>query len=163
LSNVTLRIRELREAKGLTQQELADRARIRPATLSAMENGHTKGVDFATLDRIAQGARGRTWFPGSPTPVTITRRQAVRIARDHLHRESIPWTVADLGSVRDLGELSRDDLRAPGLLLPSPDFTGCWIVYCNDGRPLGIRASVIVAVSKRDGSVVYAGGAMDEG
>jgi putative transcriptional regulator len=54
MSNVGLRIRELREARGWTQGELAARAAIRRATLSAMENGRTKGVDFATLDRVAR-------------------------------------------------------------------------------------------------------------
>ena len=54
MSNIGLRIRELREAKGWTQEDLASRARLRQASLSAMETGQTKGVDFATLDRIAR-------------------------------------------------------------------------------------------------------------
>jgi transcriptional regulator with XRE-family HTH domain len=33
--------------------ELARRAKVRPSTLSAIENGQTTGVDFAVLDRIA--------------------------------------------------------------------------------------------------------------
>jgi DNA-binding Xre family transcriptional regulator len=37
----------------MTQTELAQRARIRRATLSALEAGKTKGVDFATLDALA--------------------------------------------------------------------------------------------------------------
>ena len=54
MTPVGLRVRELREAKGLTQEELAAKAEVRRATLSAIENSQTKGVDFDTLDRIAR-------------------------------------------------------------------------------------------------------------
>jgi transcriptional regulator with XRE-family HTH domain len=37
----------------MTQQALAERAEIRRATLSAIENGQTKGIDFDTLERLA--------------------------------------------------------------------------------------------------------------
>lgn len=43
----------MREALGLTQAELARRARVRIATISEIENGHRKGVDFSTLERVA--------------------------------------------------------------------------------------------------------------
>jgi transcriptional regulator with XRE-family HTH domain len=39
--------------KGWTQEELALRAGIRRATLSRLERGLTKGIDFATLERLA--------------------------------------------------------------------------------------------------------------
>lgn len=51
---ITLRVRELREARGWSQAELARRAGIRPSTLSAIENGQTKGVDFDTLEKLAR-------------------------------------------------------------------------------------------------------------
>jgi TetR/AcrR family transcriptional regulator, cholesterol catabolism regulator len=54
MTPVGLRVRELREAMGLTQAELARKADVRPATLSAIENGQTSGVDFDTLDRLAR-------------------------------------------------------------------------------------------------------------
>jgi transcriptional regulator with XRE-family HTH domain len=54
MTPVGLRVRELREAKGLTQAELAGKANVRRATLSAIENGQTRGVDFDTLDRLAR-------------------------------------------------------------------------------------------------------------
>lgn len=47
------RIAELRKAKGLSQNELAKRAGIRQATLSAIEAGTTRRVDFAVLERVA--------------------------------------------------------------------------------------------------------------
>jgi transcriptional regulator with XRE-family HTH domain len=49
-----LRVRELREAKGWSQAELARRAGVRQATLSAIENELTTSVDFAVLDRLAK-------------------------------------------------------------------------------------------------------------
>jgi len=49
-----LRIRELREARGWSLGELARRASLRPSTLSAIENHHTKGVDFETLEKLAK-------------------------------------------------------------------------------------------------------------
>lgn len=69
MSNVGLRIRELRGARGWTQEELAGRAQLRQATLSAMENGRTKGVDFATLDRLARALEVEPGF-------LIVRRRA---------------------------------------------------------------------------------------
>jgi len=48
-----LRVKELREAKGISQAELARRSDVRRATLSAIEQGQTSGVDFDVLERIA--------------------------------------------------------------------------------------------------------------
>lgn len=53
MSPLTLRIRELREALGWTQSELGRRASVRQATISAIENEQTKGVDFEVLERLA--------------------------------------------------------------------------------------------------------------
>jgi transcriptional regulator with XRE-family HTH domain len=50
---VQLRVRELRKAKGLTGAELARQAKVRPSTLSAIENNQTTGIAFDVLDRIA--------------------------------------------------------------------------------------------------------------
>ena len=54
MSPIVLRVRELREAKGWSQRDLARRAKVRQATLSAIEAGHTTGIDFATLERLAR-------------------------------------------------------------------------------------------------------------
>ncbi len=48
-----LRIRELREARGWSQVELADRAGVRQATISAIERRTTRSVDFAVLEQLA--------------------------------------------------------------------------------------------------------------
>ena len=53
LSPVYLRVRELREAKGLSQTQLAARAKVRQATVSAIENEQTRRVDLDVLERLA--------------------------------------------------------------------------------------------------------------
>lgn len=53
MSPVRLRVRELREVQGLTGAELARRAKVRPSTLSAIENHQTSGIAFAVLGRLA--------------------------------------------------------------------------------------------------------------
>jgi transcriptional regulator with XRE-family HTH domain len=52
-----LRIRELRDAKGWSQDELARRAQVRQATISNFERGKTRSVDLDVLDRIATALR----------------------------------------------------------------------------------------------------------
>ncbi len=54
MTPIRLRVREIREAQGLSQAALAEKAGIRPATLSAIETGQTKGIDFDTLERLAR-------------------------------------------------------------------------------------------------------------
>ncbi len=51
--SITIRVRELREQRGWSQSEVARRAGVRQATLSAIERGETKGIDFETLERLA--------------------------------------------------------------------------------------------------------------
>ncbi len=53
MTPIRLRVAELRDAAGLSQTELADRAKIRRATLIDIEKGRTTGVDFDVLDRLA--------------------------------------------------------------------------------------------------------------
>jgi DNA-binding Xre family transcriptional regulator len=53
MTPVRLRVEELRKAKGWTQKDLSDRAGIRRATVADIEAGRTKGVDFETLERLA--------------------------------------------------------------------------------------------------------------
>jgi len=54
MTPIRLRVKELRLAKGWSQDELANRASIRRATLSAIENDQTTGIDFETLERLAE-------------------------------------------------------------------------------------------------------------
>lgn len=54
MSPITLRVRELREAKGWSQAELARRAGVQRVTVTLIENQRTKGVDFETLEKLAK-------------------------------------------------------------------------------------------------------------
>lgn len=51
---LAFRLRELREAKGLTQAELAERAEVRAATISRIENNRTTAIDLAVLEKLAR-------------------------------------------------------------------------------------------------------------
>lgn len=53
MTPLRLRLRELREAKGLTQQALGDIADVRQATISEMESGARQRIDLAILERLA--------------------------------------------------------------------------------------------------------------
>ena len=53
MTPVTVRVKELRIGRGWTQAELAKKAGITRAALSRIENGQTKGIDFDTLDNLA--------------------------------------------------------------------------------------------------------------
>jgi putative transcriptional regulator len=52
MSPLSIRLRELRTAKGLTQQQLADLADVRRATISDMERRTPKRIDVDALDRL---------------------------------------------------------------------------------------------------------------
>lgn len=54
MTPITLRVKELREARGWSQVELARQAGVRQATVSAIENDQTTGIDFDTLERLAR-------------------------------------------------------------------------------------------------------------
>lgn len=50
---IRLRVRELREAKGLNQSELARLANIPQPNLSDIELGKANGISFPVLERLA--------------------------------------------------------------------------------------------------------------
>ena len=54
MTPLRLRLRELREAACLSQATLAERAGIRQGTVSALETGKSKGIDFATAEALAR-------------------------------------------------------------------------------------------------------------
>ncbi len=53
MTPIHIRIREVRQALGWSQVEVSRRTGIRQATISAIENGQTKGIDFDTLEALA--------------------------------------------------------------------------------------------------------------
>ena len=52
--NIGIKIRRLREQEKLSQFELAERLGIAQATLSSIESGETKKVDFELMDKICK-------------------------------------------------------------------------------------------------------------
>jgi transcriptional regulator with XRE-family HTH domain len=56
VSPISLRLRELRQAKGLTQQQLATLAGVRRATISDIERS-PKRIDLETLERLCTALR----------------------------------------------------------------------------------------------------------
>lgn len=48
-----LRVKELRDAKGWSQAELARRAKVRPNTLVDIEKGTAKRITLDVLERLA--------------------------------------------------------------------------------------------------------------
>ena len=51
---ITIRLRELRVAKGWSQAELAERSGVRRVTISRIENDQTAGIEFDTLERLGK-------------------------------------------------------------------------------------------------------------
>ena len=57
MTRVVLRLREWREKRGLTQQELAEAADTRQATISGLETGQTQRIEFDLMQRLADALR----------------------------------------------------------------------------------------------------------
>ena len=53
MTPITLRLRELREAKGWSQRDLARRAGVRAATVNSLELRAPQKVDLLVLERLA--------------------------------------------------------------------------------------------------------------
>jgi transcriptional regulator with XRE-family HTH domain len=53
MSPVRLRLKEIRESRGLTQVELAKRSGVGRPSISNIENHKTSAVDFAVLEKLA--------------------------------------------------------------------------------------------------------------
>lgn len=54
MSPLRFRIRELRTAAGLSQEQLAAKASTNQATISGLESGKNKRLDLDVLDRVAR-------------------------------------------------------------------------------------------------------------
>ncbi len=54
MSPLIFRVKELREAKGLTQVDLAAAAEISTVALSRIENNISRRVDLDTIDNLAR-------------------------------------------------------------------------------------------------------------
>lgn len=54
MSPLALRLAELRRAAGLSQTALSDASGVRQATISALETGKARRIDFTTVERLAK-------------------------------------------------------------------------------------------------------------
>jgi len=52
MAAIVLRLRELRLARGLSQQELSERAGVRQAAISELESGVRRRIDLDQLERL---------------------------------------------------------------------------------------------------------------
>lgn len=71
MSPIRLRLAELREERGLSQQALGELAGVRQATISELESGKKQRLDFRILERLAVALRVE---PGQLIERTKTRR-----------------------------------------------------------------------------------------
>ena len=68
MNEIGTRIRQMREARGLTQAELGQRAGVTAAAVSQWENRQTKGLKGSSLIRAAEalGVEVKDLMEGSP-------------------------------------------------------------------------------------------------
>jgi transcriptional regulator with XRE-family HTH domain len=78
---IYIRLRELRLALGLTQGELAARARTRRATVSRLENSRVTAIDLDVLEKLADVLGVEPGFLLSRTPAAAGVRRPSRTPR----------------------------------------------------------------------------------
>lgn len=54
MSPIVVKLRRERQRAGLTQEQLADKAGVRQATISELETGKTARMEFDVLDRLCR-------------------------------------------------------------------------------------------------------------
>jgi hypothetical protein len=89
-----------------------------------------------------------------------SREDARRIAVEYLAQQR---TACGTGAVREVVAWDEITWRRP-TPYGAPPLAGSWICYVEEsGEPPMLRSSMIVAVCRDTGRVLYAGGAADEG
>lgn len=84
MTPVRLRVRELRVAKGWTQEQLAERSGVNQGTISKIENEKTGGIEFDNLERLAVALGVNAAFlvdhttDAVPEPTTKKKRKGKR-------------------------------------------------------------------------------------
>jgi transcriptional regulator with XRE-family HTH domain len=75
--NLSANVRRLRIARGLTQEQLAERAGTGYKHLQRLEGGIAKGLHFRTLDKFAKALKVEAWellcplSEQNPTPAKL--------------------------------------------------------------------------------------------
>lgn len=90
----------------------------------------------------------------------VTREQALEIAREHLRRADPPLQGREIERVVSLEEPG--STRRPRIYGRRAPLDECWIAYVAESF-LGPQPGIVILISRRSGSVVYAGRAYDEG
>ena len=72
MTPVTLRIKQLRQARGLSQAALAKQVGVRQATINDLENGHSGRIELDLIDRLSVELGVQ---PGELFAQTTTRRR----------------------------------------------------------------------------------------
>lgn len=105
-------LREARQGAGLTQAELAHRARVTQSVISAYERGRRE-PGFATLERLVTATGASLAVRVERTAPAIERRRG-RLALVLEHRREIVARAAELGldDVRLFGSAARGDDHA---------------------------------------------------
>lgn len=57
MTPIRVRLREVREGRGLTQQQLGDLAGVRQATISELETGEKKRLGLDVLDALCEALK----------------------------------------------------------------------------------------------------------
>ncbi len=96
MTPISIRVRELREQRGWSQAELCRRSGVRQATLSAIENEQTKGVDFETLEKLAEALEVHAAVLIEQLPLKDRQRYKgfVIVAKTRKRVKSGKWTLA---------------------------------------------------------------------
>ena len=148
VSGVLARITEAARSQGLTRRALAQRAGVRPETLSRIA---TRGTcDFATLDRLAAAAGQRLGLQeGAPYAAGQARN-------DILRRQALIRTLAKAHGARTLslfGSAARGEDR--------PDSDLDFLVELDPGRSLldliGLAEDLQEALGRKVETVTAAG------
>jgi transcriptional regulator with XRE-family HTH domain len=92
---IYIRLRELRLALGLSQAELAARARTRRATVSRLENSRITAIDLDVLEKLADVLGVEPGFLLSRAPAAAAILQ--RVNRPAWHRRRTEGRRAEQG------------------------------------------------------------------
>ncbi|NBF05035.1 helix-turn-helix domain-containing protein [Pseudomonas sp. Fl5BN2] len=141
LQHVSLNVRRLRHAAGLSQSALAEKSDVSRRMLVAIEAGE-KNVSLGTLDRVAEALdvafSDLIQAPGSPDPSRINElawagvipgSKAVLLAKAEARREVELWEWQ-----LEPGEIYRSECDAQGWSEQIYVFEGCLTVFFGDSE-----------------------------
>lgn len=115
MNPIHVRLRELRDARGWTQVELAERAGVTRATVSRIEGGKVASLDLEVFEKLANA------LDVHPAILITTEETASIIQREAVSKERLLELLNEaLGPVSDGWQFD-----GPVYQLREPDETGC--------------------------------------